>query len=141
MDQEPERLSANELAGSKWVLSRWGFDEPVENGITITLEYSDGKFTGRSACNRYFAGVSTVGDIAGGIKVAGVGGTRMACAEDRFARAEDRYFKALQLVNRISFMAGELVLPWGEGSEFGSLFFRQYEATSNSIDRERDQHR
>jgi len=126
LGQEPERLSANVLSGTKWVLSRWGFDEPVENGITITLEYSEGKFTGRSACNRYFAGVSAVGETAGGIEVASVGSTRMACAEDRFARAEDRYFKALQLVNRISFMAGELVLPWGEGSEFGSLFFRQF---------------
>lgn len=122
--QEPERLSANTLAGSKWILSRWGFDEPVEEGMTITLEYSDGKFTGLSACNRYFAGISEVGDIAGGIKVAGVGGTRMACAEERLAHAEDRYFTALQGVNRISFMGGELVLSWGEGSQFGSLYFR-----------------
>ena len=129
LDHEAERLSANILTGSKWVLSRWGFDEPVENGITITLEYSDGKFTGRSACNRYFAGVYEAGDIAGGITVARVGGTRMACAEDHVARVDERYFKALQLVNRISFMAGELVLPWGEGSEFGSLYFRQYEVT------------
>ena len=125
LNHELERLSANILTGSKWVLSRWGFNEPVEKGITITLEYSDGKFAGRSACNRYFAGVSAVGDIAGGINVARIGGTRMACAEDRLARADDRYFKALQLANRISFMAGELVLRWGEGSEFGSLYFRQ----------------
>ena len=125
IEQEPERLSAETLAGSKWVLSRWGFDEPVENGITITLEYSDGKFTGHSGCNRYFAGVSAAGDIAGGIRVAGVGGTRMACAEDRFAGAEGRFLKALERVNRISFMAGELVLPWGQGTEFGSLYFRR----------------
>jgi heat shock protein HslJ len=97
----------------------------VENGITITLEYLDGKFIGHSACNRYFAGISAAGDVAGGIKVAGVGGTRMACAEDRLAVAEDRYLEALQQVNRISFMAGELMLSWGQGSKFGSLYFRQ----------------
>ena len=127
LDHEPERLSANILTGSKWVLSRWGFDEPVENGITITLEYSDGKFTGHSACNRYFAGVSVAGDIAGGITVARVGGTRMACAEDHVARVDARYLKALERVNRISFMAGDLVLTWGEGTEFGSLYFRRAE--------------
>lgn len=125
INHEPERLSANILTGSKWTLSGWGFNEPVESGITITLEYSEGKFVGRSACNRYFAGVSAAGDIAGGISVSGVAGTRMACAEDRLTKAEDRYLRALQRVNRISFMAGELVLTWGEGSEFGSLFFRQ----------------
>jgi len=122
--KEPERLSANTLVGSEWVLSRWSFDETVEEGIAITLSHADGKFTGRSACNRYFAGVSDVGDVAGGIEVAGIGGTRMACTEERLTQAEDRYLKALQMVNRISFMGGELVLSWGEGSEFGSLFFR-----------------
>jgi len=126
-DVRPQRLSADILTGTKWVLSRWGFDETVENGITITLEYSDGKFTGRSACNRYFAGVSDAGDIAGGISVASVGATRMACAGDNLAKADDRYLKALERVNRISFMAGELVLPWGQGSKFGSLYFTRAE--------------
>jgi heat shock protein HslJ len=126
-DKEPERLSADLLTGTEWVLSGWGFDEPVENGTTITLQYSDGKFTGRSTCNSYFTAVSAVGDIAGGIAVARVGVTRMACMEDHLAKAEDRYFKALERVNRISFMAGELLLPWGEGSEFGSLYFRRAE--------------
>lgn len=125
LNREPERLSADTLAGNEWTLSRWGFDEPVESGIMITLEYLDGKFTGHSACNRYFAGVSAAGDVAGGIEVAGIGGTRMACAEDRLATAEGRYLEALQQVNRILFMAGELVLSWGQGSEFGSLYFRQ----------------
>jgi len=126
-DAEPQRLSVDILTGTQWVLSGWGFDEVVENGVTITLEYSDGAFTGRSACNRYFAGVSEDGDIAGGISVASVGGTRMACVEDHLAKADERYFKALERVNRVSFMAGELMLPWGEGSEFGALYFRRVE--------------
>ena len=126
-DEAPERLSADILIGTVWLLSAWGFDEPIENGITVTLEYSDGKFTGRSACNRYFAGVYEAGDIAGGITVARVGGTRMACAEDHIARADARYLKALERANRISFMAGDLVLTWGEGTEFGSLYFRRAE--------------
>jgi len=123
--REPTRLSAETLVGNAWALSRWSFDEPVENGISITLEYLDGRFTGHSACNRYFAGVSAAGDVAGGIQVAAIGGTRMACAEDRLAAAEGRYLEALQKVNRISFMAGELLLSWGQDSEFGSLYFRR----------------
>ena len=132
VNYEPERLSVNILEGSEWALSRWGFSEPVQNGITITLEYLAGKFTGQSACNRYFAGVKAAGDIAGGIKVAGVGGTRMACADDRLAAAEDRYLTALQQVNRISFIAGELVLSWGQGSDFGSLYFSQISSALGS---------
>ena len=126
-DEKPQRLSADILTGTEWVLSGWGYDETIENGIMITLEYADGKFTGRSACNRYFAGVSEAGDIAGGISVASIGATRMACAEDHLAKAEDRYFKALEQVNRIYFMGGKLVLPWGQGSKFGSLYFRRTE--------------
>jgi heat shock protein HslJ len=124
-DQEPKRLSVDTLTGSTWVLSRWGFDEPVESGVTITLEYVDGKFTGHSGCNRYFAGISAAGDIAGVIEVAEVGGTRMACPEERLAAAESRYLKALQQADRIYFMAGELMLSWREGSRFGSLYYRR----------------
>jgi hypothetical protein len=73
------------------------------------------------------AGVNEVGDIAGGITVARVGGTRMACAEDHIARAYARYLMTIERVNRISFMAGDLVLTCVEGTEFGSLYFRRAE--------------
>jgi heat shock protein HslJ len=130
-NKKPVRLSVNILEGSEWALSRWGFNEPVEDGITVTLEYLDGRFTGQSSCNRYFAGVSAAGDIAGGIEVAGVGGTRMLCADGRLSAAEERYLVALQQVNRISFIAGEMLLSWGQGSKTGSLYFSQ---TSSTLD-------
>jgi heat shock protein HslJ len=123
MTGKPGRLSADILTGREWLLSRWGFNEPVEEGIRITLQYADGIFTGHSACNRYFAGISEDADLAGGITVGAVGGTRMACPGDHLSAAEQRYLQALQHTNRISFVAGDLVLSWGQGSDFGTLYF------------------
>ena len=122
------RFSVETIAGVEWILSRWGHDEPVEDGIRITLSYADGRFTGNSTCNRYFAGVGGAGeDIAGSISVTGVGSTRMACVEERFATAEDRFFKALEQVGRITFLAGEMALNWGQGTDFGALYFKRAE--------------
>ena len=122
---EVTRLSVDTLAGQEWVLSRWGHNEPVQEGIHITLLYADGRFTGSSACNRYFAGVDAVEGAPGSIAVSGVGGTRMACIQESLGEAEGRYLKTLQQVNHISFLAGELVLGWGQGTVFGALYFRR----------------
>ena len=122
---EVTRLSVDTLAGQEWVLSRWGHDEPVQEGIHITLLYADGRFTGSSACNRYFAGVGAAEGAPGSIAVSGVGGTRMACIPESLGEAEGRYLKTLQQVNHVSFLAGELVLGWGQGTVFGALYFRR----------------
>jgi len=53
-----------------------------------------------------------------------VGSTRMACAEERSAITEGRFLKALEQVDRITFLAGELVLNWGQGTDFGALYFK-----------------
>jgi heat shock protein HslJ len=127
MDGETGRFSVETITGVEWVLSRWGHDEPVEDGIRITLSYADGRFAGRSTCNRYFAGVKDGEDIAGSISVDGVSSTRMACVEDRFAIPEDRFLKALEQVRRITFLAGEVVLNWGQGTDFGALYFKRAE--------------
>ena len=122
---EVTRLSVDTLAGQEWVLSRWGYDEPVQEGIHITLLYADGRFTGSSACNRYFAGVDTAEGAPGSIAVSGVGGTRMACIQESLGEAEGLFLETLQQVNHISFLAGELVLRWGQGSVYGALYFRR----------------
>ena len=119
------RLSVDTLTGQEWVLSRWGHDEPVQEGIHITLLYANGRFTGSSACNRYFAGVDAAQGAPGSIAVTNVGGTRMACISELLGEAEGRYLKTLQQVNHISFLAGELVLGWGQGAVFGALYFRR----------------
>jgi hypothetical protein len=51
----------------------------------------------------------------------------MACVEERFAIAEGRFLKALEQVDRITFQAGEMVLNWGQGTDFGSLYFKHTE--------------
>jgi heat shock protein HslJ len=125
MHGETERFSVETIGGVEWVLSRWGHDEPVEDVVRITLSYADGKFSGSTSCNRYFAGVSVGDEIAGSISVGAMGSTRMACADERFAIAESRFLKALEQVGRITFLAGELVLNWGQGSDFGALYFKR----------------
>ena len=122
---EVTRLSADTLVGPEWILSRWGHAEPVKEGIHITLSYADGKFTGNSVCNRYFAGVNAAEGAPGSIMVSGVGSTRMACTKESLGEAEGRFLQALEQVDKISFMAGELVLGWGQGKVFGSLYFRR----------------
>ena len=122
---EVTRLSADTLAGPDWILSRWGYDEPVQEGIHITLNYADGRFTGSSVCNRYFAGVTAAEGAPGSITVSGVGSTRMACTQESLGEAEGRFLQTLEQVDHISFLAGELVLDWGQGTVFGALYFRR----------------
>jgi heat shock protein HslJ len=122
---EVVRLSPAALAGDEWRLVRWGHDEPVDGGLNISLAWSDGRFTGRSACNRYFAGVRAGEGAASSLVVEGVGSTRMACVDEPHAAAEARFLGALEQVNRLYFLAGDLVLHWGEGEDFGALYFRR----------------
>ena len=49
----------------------------------------------------------------------------MACTKESLGEAEGRFLQALEQVDQISFMAGELVLGWGQGKVFGSLYFRR----------------
>lgn len=120
-----QRLSPSILAGTNWQLARWSHDEPVEENITVTLSWVEGRFVGHSACNRYFAGVNSGDGPAGSVVIEVVGSTRMACPSPQHAAAESRFLAALEAVNSMVFLAGDLVLYWGEGTDFGALYFRR----------------
>jgi len=122
---EVRRLSPDILDGSEWRLSRWSPDEPVDEDIAISLAWADGRLMGRSACNRFFASVDSGQGAASALVVGAVGSTRMACIDEQRASAERRFLGALGKVNRMYFLAGDLVLYWGEGSEFGGLHFKR----------------
>jgi heat shock protein HslJ len=70
-------LSDGHWQGEPWV-AQGDLDYDGRTESVNLVNYSTGG-TGHSACNRYFAGVSAAGDVAGGIEVAAIGGTRMAC--------------------------------------------------------------
>src|SRR5262245_2037653 len=61
--KEPEQMPAQgavslaTIAGTEWVLQEWGKDESVPAKPEVTLLFTEGRFTGHSGCNRYFASV------------------------------------------------------------------------------------
>jgi len=120
---ETARMSIDAIGERQWQLTHWRYQEPVEESTTITLAYEEGKLIGNSSCNNYFASVSN-GALPGDIKVSAPGATRMACRNPDSAAAEQRFLSLLPTVWQFSWMAGELVLSYGEGSETGVLFFR-----------------
>ena len=120
---ETRRVSIDAIAGQQWQLIRWRYREPVEESITITLAQEGGRLVGNAGCNNYFASVKD-GNMPGDIKVAAPGATRMACANPDKGAAEQRFLALLPTVWQFSWMAGELVLSYGEGSDTGVLFFK-----------------
>jgi heat shock protein HslJ len=123
-------LSLADLAGVEWVLTHFAWQDPAPAEPVITLVFEGERVTGSSGCNRYFAGVEA-GGMPGNLKVGPVGGTRMACPEDRMS-LEGRYLKALERVVNFRFVAGRLVLVWREdGVTRGMLFAPRMPTTSN----------
>lgn len=114
-------LSLDVLAGKEWVLAQLKHDEPAPLHPEVTLVFDAERLTGKSACNRYFAGVSA-GDMPGDLAVSQVGGTRMACP-GKIMDLESSYLEALGNVTRYSFLAGKLVLAWQKDDVTNTMLF------------------
>jgi heat shock protein HslJ len=115
-------LSLSDLAGPEWVLSRLDGDEPLAEQPEITLVFDGERISGKSACNRYFAGVKAAGELPGGLRVSEIGGTRMACPEE-IMTLENRYLEALGSATRYGFLAGKLALTWRRDGVTDTLLF------------------
>ncbi|MCK4512401.1 META domain-containing protein, partial [bacterium] len=113
-------LSTDDLSGVEWVLAHLGRDEPVPENSSITMVFESGRISGSSGCNRYFAGVTEAspGDIA----IGEIGSTMMACS-DEVMQLEGRYLKAVGEVAGYSFLAGKLVLAYGDVGVVGAMLF------------------
>ena len=120
-EQNTGRLSLTELEGHEWLLEGITRDEPVPDGLQVTLNFSSGRVSGHSACNRYFGSV-TEGDSPGEIALSKLGSTRMSCPEEAMA-LEDSYLQALQGVARFGFLNGKLVLTWQQGDSYKHMLF------------------
>jgi len=119
--QDTGRLSLADLEGQEWLLEGINRDEPVPDGLQVTLNFSSDRISGHSACNRYFGSV-TVGESPGEIALSKLGSTRMACAEEAMS-LEDSYLQALQGVARFGFLNGKLVLTWQQGDSYNHMLF------------------
>jgi hypothetical protein len=79
------------------------------------------KITGKSACNRYSAGVEQ-GEAPADLKIGPAMGTRMACPGE-LMDLEHKYLDALTHVTGFSFLAGKLVLTWEKDGNWSTMIF------------------
>ena len=102
------KLSLDALKGSEWLLSRMDNTQPLAEDTVVTLSFDAGRISGKSACNRYSAGIEE-GESPGDIIIGPTMGTRMACP-DHLMKMESLYLAALAQVTSFSFHTGHLVL-------------------------------
>lgn len=114
-------LSLTDLAGVEWVLTELEWNEPAPPRPEVTLVFDGERITGKSACNRYFAGVQA-GDMPGDLVISEIGGTRMACP-DEVMSMENHYLEALGNTTRHSFLFGKLALTWQQNKAVHTMRF------------------
>ena len=118
---KPGRLSPETIAGTEWTLRSWDTDEPAPEEPEVTLLFQDGRFSGRSGCNRYFAAVKP-GEMPGDLYVGPAGSTRMACPEPEM-KVETRFLEQLGKAKKFGFMVGQLMLSYQKENSRGVMLF------------------
>lgn len=106
----PERLTLETIGNTEWVLRSWGLKEPAPKQPLVTLAFKDGRFTGSSGCNNYFAPAKD-GKIPGDVEMGSVGTTRKACPDKQMS-IEKRFLDQLVRVKKYGFLATQLALTW-----------------------------
>ena len=121
--EEAGRLSLETIGDSRWVLREWSWGEAAPEEPEVTLRYDDGRLTGSSGCNNYFA-AATPGEMPGDVSMGRIGATRMACPEPEMA-VEARFLSQLEGVNRYGFMAGGLMLDYATDDGLEVMIFNR----------------
>jgi len=119
------KISITDLDRVDWVFKQFDRNEPVSGDYHITLVIEDGRITGSSGCNRYFADITE--SSPGEIKVGEMGTTRMVCS-DEIMLVENRYLSALDAVVRYGFLAGRLALTCKTGDRSTVLLYEAEQA-------------
>jgi heat shock protein HslJ len=117
------------LAGRTWMLREWDAGDPAPAEPRITLRYDDGRFTGRSGCNRYNAAVGP-GSAPDSIRVGAVAATRMMCPEPA-AALEGRFLAALPRAQAIRLRDGRLGVTYAGPNGVATLIFDEIRAAAN----------
>jgi heat shock protein HslJ len=115
------RLSVAALGHDPWVLRAWDVSEPAPASPEVTLQWRDGRLSGKSGCNSYSAS-GTPGAQAGDLKVGPTAGTRMMCA-DTTMKVERRYLDQFQHVTKYGFVLGQLALTYKVNDRVGLMLF------------------
>ncbi len=119
-DVERGNLSLTDLERVDWRLMEFATDDPVPDGVEITAVFAEGRISGSSGCNRYFATIENTEpyNFSTGMPA----GTRMLCPGPAM-EIEMRFLSLLQKSKQFGFSFGDLVLYYQDGDEFGQLRF------------------
>lgn len=117
------RISTADLGGN-WQLVTLGEAEPLPPDVSITLTFTGNRISGSSGCNRYM-GLVAPAEPPRGIRISGaLAGTRMACAPPVDAVEQD-YLRRLEKIYLYGFLAGRLVISWGDADARGLLTYQR----------------
>ena len=118
------KLSLGILDGSEWALTHLDLGQPISTDMDVTLVFTGDRISGKSACNRYSAGIAE-GDRPGSLQISQSMGTRMACP-DELMEIERQYLDALSQITDFNFHAGSLALngQTTDGTRYTMLFVR-----------------
>lgn len=107
-----EANAQGDLNNTEWKLVRIG-DQPVKEGVEITLSFSDDGTAGGSAgCNSYGSDYTVEGNQ---ITFAQVVSTMMACQDEDVMKLEAEFLAALQNSESFDLQEGTLTITSTEG--------------------------
>jgi heat shock protein HslJ len=115
------RLRLETLGKTEWVLRSWDLKESPPKQPVVTLVFKDGRFTGSSGCNHYFAPAKE-GSIPGDVEVGTAGTTRKSCPENDMA-VERRFLDQLVRVKKFGFLVTRLALSWEKDGIWKTMLF------------------
>ena len=116
--QAANEVAAPALAGTTWRAATI-MGRPVVDSATLTLTFeTDGRVSGRGACNPYFGTSKIAGEQ---LSFGAIGVTKMACAPALMDQ-ETRFFQALGSATRWTIDADGLLLIYSAGANEPSRF-------------------
>src|SRR5262245_43646338 len=115
--EEVAAASSVPLVNTGWRLTQLG-DEMVDNppgerAISLQLQPQNPRVVGFAGCNRMFGGYLLSGEM---LKFDQMGGTKMACVDEKRMKLEQRYFDVLSRVSQWKITGSTLELRDGEGT-------------------------
>jgi heat shock protein HslJ len=120
---KPERLTLDTFGNTEWVLRSWDLKEPAPKQPAVTLIFKDGRFTGSSGCNNYFAPAKE-GTMPGDMEVGLAGTTRKSCP-DKEMSVERRFLDQLARVKKFGFLVTQLALSWEKEGVWKTMLFEK----------------
>jgi heat shock protein HslJ len=115
------RLTLETIGNTEWILRSWDSKQPAPTRPAVTLVFKDGRFTGSSGCNNYFAPVKE-GKIPGDVEVGAAGTTRKSCPANEMS-VERRFLEQLVRVRKFGFLVTQLALSWEKDGVWKTMLF------------------